>query len=315
MDNTLVSGWAGRAVIRAGRLSFKDRLLGFISLIRPIFFILTPFNAASAAVLSFRGYPSLSKCVLGFLAVAFASCAINVFNDYTDRERDKLIWPGRPIPGGRVKPGEALLVVITSLVAGLSIAWLAFNPVTFSILLAAMALGFLYSVFLRNRMGYLSLPPIVGLIYLGGWAAFSPGTLFTNWLPWYLYFLGIVWQAAHIMVYYPLHIVGEDVTAKFKAPPALFFTPSPRAAIKTGIIFTCLTLAAGLGLFFIARLHLIYLILVLAAGVYALICGLKFYKNITEKRAGVRAFMALSVFRLTISGAILLSVLIAGLSR
>ena len=199
----------GYGAITKSEYSFWDRLLGFFIISRPIFFILTPLNAASAAVLALKAFPTLSQCLLGFFTVAFAGGAVNIFNDYIDRKRDKYIWYNRPIPSGRVKPGQALIQVILYAGISFSIAWFVFNPLTFVILLLAVGLGFLYSFYLRDNLGYLSLPPIVGLIYLGGWAAYSPETLFTSFLPWYLFILGAVWQAAHIMVYYPLHIKRE----------------------------------------------------------------------------------------------------------
>ena len=143
----------GYGLITKEEYGFGDRVLGFLTLIRPIFFILTPLNAASAAVLALGGYPSLTLCLLGFCAVAFASCAINVFNDYIDRERDKRIWQDRPIPSGRVKPHEALLVVIVSLVISLSTAWFFFNPLTFFILLLALILGCLPIITVVGRIG------------------------------------------------------------------------------------------------------------------------------------------------------------------
>lgn len=293
-------------------LGLWDRISAFLALIRPLFFILTPVNAASAAVLALGGYPTLAQCLLGFLAVAFASCATNVFNDYIDRERDSFIWPARPVPSGRVKPNEALLVVIASLGISLSIAWFIFNPVTFFILLLAVILGALYSAYLRDRVGYLSLPPIVGLIYLGGWAAFSPETLFSSFIPWYLYLLGVIWQTAHIMIYYPLHVIrNTNSKTDMKAPPALFFTPSPQVAMKIGIIFTCLTLLLSAGLFFLAPLGALYLALVIAAGVYALMSGLRLRKDTLNRERGLKAFASLSIFRLVISAAILLTVFIS----
>ncbi len=290
---------------------FKDRVSGLLALVRPLFFVLTPINAAGAAVLALGHFPPLSQCVLGFFAVAFASCAVNVFNDYTDRERDKVIWPARPIPGGRIRPAEALLVVIVSLVISLSIAWLAFNPLTFTILLLAVVLGGLYSAFLRDRLGYLSLPPIIGLIYLGGWAAVSPETLFTSWLPWYLYLLGVVWQAAHIMIYYPLHLAPTIDESRVKTPKALFFTPSPKKAVKIGLVFTGLTLLLSLLLVLMTSLGILFILLVAAAGVYTLVNGLIFVKEVKDRSKGLRAFTAVSLFRLVISAAILLSVLIS----
>jgi 4-hydroxybenzoate polyprenyltransferase len=308
---TIALNGSGRELAAVNAPGLGNRLSGLVALTRPIFFILTPLNAASAAVLALGGYPSLAQCLYGFFAVAFASCAVNVFNDYRDRERDRHIWPSRAIPSGRVRPNEALLVAGLSLVISLTIVWLAFNPLTSLILLLAMAFGILYSAYLRDRVGYLALPPIVGLIYLGGWAAFSPETLLTSWLPWYLFILGVAWQAAHIMIYYPLHIMPPDRSPNIKAPPALFFTPSPGAAVKLGVVLTCLTLLLGALLPLLAPLGALYLALVTAAGVYALISGLRLYKHEADRRRGLRAFTSLSILRLVISAAILITVLLA----
>jgi 4-hydroxybenzoate polyprenyltransferase len=298
----------GSEIIARTESGLWDRLSGLLALIRPLFFILTPVNAAGAAVLALGGFPSPGKCVLGFIAVAFASCAVNVFNDYTDRERDKVLWPARPIPAGRISPREALVVVIVSLGISLSIAWLAFNPLTFSILLLAIVLGVLYSVYLRDKVGYLSLPPIVGLIYLGGWAALAPDTIFGSWLPWYLYLLGVVWQTAHIMVYYPLHVAPATGETRVKTPKAFFFRPSTRAAVNIGLVFTGLTMLFSLSLFLMTSLGVLYLCLVLVAGAGALWCVVTLAKDVRDRDRGLRAFTSVSVFRLVISAAILLSI-------
>jgi len=302
----------GQELEAENKHGLTDRIAGFLALIRPLFFILTPINAASAAVLALGGYPSLAQCLAGFGTAAFAGCAVNVFNDYVDRDRDKHIWQTRPIPSGRVKPNEALLLVILLVAASLSMAWFLFNPLTFLILLLAIILGSLYSAYLRDRVGYLSLPPIVGLIYLGGWAAFSPETLFSSLLPWYLYILAVVWQTAHIMIYYPLHVVSNaDGETGTKVPKALFFTPSPQVAVKIGVGFTCLTLLLSVWLFFLAPLSALYLALVIAAGVYALIGGLRLLRDSLNREKGLKAFASLSIFRLVISAAILLVVFLS----
>ena len=299
---------AGAVIKPAARQEnrLRGRLFGLVSLIRPLFFVLTPVNAASAAVMAYGGFPPLAKCLAGFCAVAFASCAVNVFNDFIDRNRDKKIWPARAIPGGRVRPGEALALALAAASVSLAITWLAFNPTVFILMLAALILGWLYSAYLRDRVGYLSLPPIVGLVYLGGWAAFSPDTLLHSFLPWYLFVLGTVWQAAHIMVYYPLHITPGE-----KAPPAFFFRPSPQTAVLMGLLFTALTviLAACL-IFYATYLGAIYLIIVLAAGIFAFVMSFRLLKNVHDRKACFKAFTALSLFRFAISLAILLSVMV-----
>ena len=306
--NDIVRAGFGYGLTARETYRLRDWVLGYLVLVRPIFLILTPLNAASAAVLSLSGYPSWNQCLTGFCAVALAGAAVNTFNDYVDRERDKYIWQARPIPSGRVKPREALVLVTVFITASLAISWFLFNPLTFLILLLAVVLSCLYSVYLRDKVGYLTLPPIVGLIYLGGWAAFSPESLFSSLLPWYLYLLGVVWQAAHIMIYYPLHIT-KNINGKsgIKVPPVFFFVPSARVAVSIGIGFICLTLLLSVLLPLLAPLGAIYPILVLAAGIYALSSGIVLFKNALSREKGLKAFASLTIFRLTISVAILLS--------
>ncbi|MBI4296063.1 MAG: hypothetical protein HY667_02970, partial [Chloroflexi bacterium] len=156
------------------------------------------------------------------------------------------------------------------------------------------------------------LPPIVGLIYLGGWTAFSPETLLTSLLPWYLYGLAVAWQTAHIMVYYPLHVIppaaGEP---DIKRQPAFFFVPSPQTAVNIGLGFTIVTLLLSVLLYFIARLSPLYLVLVVAGGIYATINALRLQKDARNRVRGLKAFGSLSIFRLVISGSILLAVFLA----
>lgn len=291
--------------------SIADKLLGFLTLVPPIFLVLTPINAASAVVLSITGYPPWDKAIIGLITVAFAGWGINTLNHYIDRKRDKVIWPERAIPSGRIKASTALASAALSLVCALLFAWFFFNLANFFILLVAIILGSAYSTFLRDKAGYLSLPPIPGLIYLGGWAAFSPSTLFTSLLPWYLYCLGVIWQAAHITIYYPLHIVNKDsdTLAKY-TPPLFFFKPSPKIAASIGLGFTILTLTLSVLLPLLAPLSYPYIILVFIAGVYALTSCLRFLKDPFSRGTGFKAFASLSVFRLTTSVAILLDIFI-----
>src|SRR4030042_4026902 len=81
------------------KYSFQERLTGYLTMARPLFLILTPINAASAAVLSIRGLPGWDLCLAGFFTGALAAARGNIFNRYADRERDKTMWPRRAIPG------------------------------------------------------------------------------------------------------------------------------------------------------------------------------------------------------------------------
>jgi 4-hydroxybenzoate polyprenyltransferase len=80
------------------KYTFKERLTGYLTLARPLFLILTPINAASAAILSIRGLPSWQLCLAGFFTGALAAAGVNIFNRYADRERDRTMCRSAAFP-------------------------------------------------------------------------------------------------------------------------------------------------------------------------------------------------------------------------
>ena len=290
--------------------SFKERLIGFLTLARPLFLLLTPLNAASAAVLSIRGIPSWNLCLIGFVTGAFAAAGVNIFNRFADRERDKTLWPLRSIPSGRVKANKALALAILFYAGSLALCWVYFNPLGFFILLAAVILGSLYSLYLRDKVGYLTLPPIEGLIFLCGWACLSPDTLFSTALPWYLYLLGLVWQSGHILAHYVLNIRFDEQGKPNIMTPAFLSKPSLQSASRMTMGCAILLLIMSVLLPVLTPLSFLYSVPVAAYGIYTLYQCLAFIKSAENKENMHRAWSALSVFRMVISAAIILSILV-----
>ncbi len=287
----------------------KERLIGFLTLVRPIFLVMTPLNAASAAVLSIRGIPSWDLCLIGFITGALAAAGVNTFNKVTDYKRDSLIWPSRSIPSGRVKPWQALALSLLCYLLSLILCWTYFNPVAFSLLLIAEVLGSLYSSHLRDRIGYLSLPLIEGLIFLCGWACFSPETLLTA-LPWYLYCLGVVWQSSHILAHYLLNIRYDEGGKPEIQTPALFTRPSAETAARASFLLALVLLVMSLALPVFTSLSYLYFVPVAICGALTLYhCG-ALLRSIRDGGRLHRAWSSLSFFRIVISLAILLSVLV-----
>jgi heme o synthase len=290
--------------------NFKEKMVGFLTLIRPIFLVMTPINAASAAILSIRGIPPWELCLAGFFTAAFAAAGVNIFNRYTDAERDKQIWPWRAIPSGRVKASHALVLTVLSYIISLVLCWFFFNAISFFILLVAIILGSLYSSLLRDKIGYLSLPPIEGLIFLCGWACFSPNTVFTTIIPWYLYLLGLVWQSGHIMAHYVLHIRYDDAGHPVIKTPAFFFKPSPKIASIITMGFVMLLFIMSLLLPLSTSLSFIYIVLVGGWGIYTIYRCTAFLKAALDKEKLHKAWSSISLFRIIISFAIILSILV-----
>jgi 4-hydroxybenzoate polyprenyltransferase len=265
-------------------------------------------GVAAGAALAYGGFPAWDICLTGFIAALFAFAGIHTFNDSADDQRDVVCWPGRPIPSRRLTSRQALLLATGFFASSLIIVWFAFNPVCFMVSVAALGLGCLYSSYLRDRIGYLILPPIQSIGWLCGWAAFSPDTLFVSWSPYVLYLFSATWQAGHIMVYSPLHPVQRVKGVKLTQVPAFIKRTSPQMAAVLGFAFLCLAAAAGiyLGIFF--HLGLLYLLPTALMALLALSVSFKFMRDPENFSKGIKAFSFATYFMLAARVFILLSV-------
>jgi 4-hydroxybenzoate polyprenyltransferase len=187
-------------------------LEGALEITRPFLLVMGAPAVGIGAFLAPDPLPSPIYLVAGAFAVMLGVAGIHVFNDWVDRVRDREVWPWRPIPAGRFPARWAPVYAAALLGAALAGTWALFGLPAFLVLLLAEALGVSYCLMLRDRVGYLSLPPIIGLFPLGGWAAVSPDTLFSDPMPWLLFAMVTTWQAGHIMVYSPAH-PGKELHA------------------------------------------------------------------------------------------------------
>jgi 4-hydroxybenzoate polyprenyltransferase len=201
-----------------------------------------------------------------------------------------------------------LVLALGSFAVALIIIWFTFNPICFTISAVALGLGCLYSSYLRDRVGYLILPPIQSILWLCGWAAFSPDTLFSSWSPWVLWTFSISWQAGHIMVYSPLHPIQHVKGAKLTQVPAFIKRTSPQAAAVLGFMFLCLAavLSIYLGIYF--DLGIIYLIPAALMALVTLGISFRFMRDPENFAKGVQSFSFATYFMLVARVFILLSV-------
>jgi 4-hydroxybenzoate polyprenyltransferase len=300
--------WMGQGNVVKPSYTLSDRLAGALDITRPVLSAMGALGVASAAALAYGGFPAWQKCIVGVIAALLAFSGIHAFNDFIDRRRDVICWPGRPIPSQRLAPRYGLLLAIGSFVIALIIVWFAFNPVSFMLSVIAIGLGCLYSGYLRDRVGYLVLPPIQSMLWLCGWAAFSPDTLLSSPAPWVLWTFSVAWQAGHIMVYSPLHPVQRVKGAKLTQVPAFIKRTSPQAAAVLGFSFLCLAavLSVYLGLYF--HLGLLYLIPTSIMAVVALVIAFNYTRDSENFARGIKAFSFATYFMLVARVFILLSV-------
>jgi|GEM_PF-1338009 len=290
------------------RYSMIERVYSYLEITRPFLLLMAPPLAGAGAILANGKMPHLLYVMLGALAAVLATAGIHTFNDWKDRKRDVEAWPDRPIPTSRIHPVTALVYALALMAASLVIVWLSFNPIAAIILAVGIVLGVVYTLFLRDAIGYLSLPFIIAVFPVGGWAAFSPDTLFTSPVPWMLGFTAIVWQCAHIMVHSPSHPIKVDDGRLVTEKKAFLFYPSPSLAAWMGLYFTIALLLVSVALFFLVDLGWFYLVIAMPMGGVALLSTIALVRDPTDKERSMGAFNIASTYLIFIFGAIVIDV-------
>ena len=108
------------------RLSEMRRAAGFLRLVRPVNGLMMGFAVIVGASLVLAEPLKVelgTSLLLGFVTAFTVGGASMVINDYHDLEIDKINEPGRPLPEGVVKPGEALVFAAFLTVVGLASAF------------------------------------------------------------------------------------------------------------------------------------------------------------------------------------------------
>ncbi|MBI4364403.1 MAG: UbiA family prenyltransferase, partial [Candidatus Latescibacteria bacterium] len=93
----------------------RERLALYWELARPFTLLAPALGMFTGSVIALGAFPPVPlgpwvalKIILGTLMAAVLNAASNVLNQITDLEADAVNKPARPLPSGRVSPGEAL---------------------------------------------------------------------------------------------------------------------------------------------------------------------------------------------------------------
>ncbi len=180
------------------------RTADWLELTKPrITLLVTLTTAAGFALASEQPFdlPRFFATLVGTALVAAGSAA---FNQYVERDTDQLMrrTADRPLPAGRMLPGQAAAFGVLLALPGLLLLWLAVNALTAAIGLATLAAYVAVYTPMKRRSSLATLigaipgaaPPVMGwtgasgAIGLGGWLLFA--ILFLWQLP---HFLSIAW--------------------------------------------------------------------------------------------------------------------------
>ena len=185
-----------------------NRLGDFVELLKPRLSALVLFTTAVGFLIGHIG--GLNAAVIGHLfhtifGTALVAGGAMALNQYIERETDALMrrTMGRPIPAGRVTPGEALAFGVGISLSGLL--YLAATTCILAVVLAAVTSGtylFAYTP-LKQRTPLCTLvgsipgaiPPVIGYVAAAGRIDLIAWSLFAILFVWQLpHFLAIGWM-------------------------------------------------------------------------------------------------------------------------
>ncbi len=147
-------------------------LEAWLEIIRPVNVLMTGIGVAVGYFLASLGFPVTENLGLAMLSAMIIAGAGMSINDYFDRYIDARIKPERPIPSGRIRSWQAVLVSVILFSIGIAISN-EINEMTLIISLVASLLLILYSwLFARTPLvGNTIIAINTGLTFIFGEAA------------------------------------------------------------------------------------------------------------------------------------------------
>ncbi len=260
-EPTVVSPWS---------LAYK-RTLDYLALTKPRLVVMV-------LITSFVGFYLASGAELNWLllchtlmGVALASGGTLALNQYLERDLDArmLRTKERPLPEGRLQPGEALGFGVAMTASGLVYLTLVVNPL--SGLVTAVSVGsylFLYTPLKQKTPLCLMVGAVPGALPpVTGWVAASGQWPLEAWV---LFFILFLWQIPHSLSIAVLY--REDYArANFQLLPVV--EPEGTATGRQIVVHSLALLAVGLLPTSLHVAGMLYFVTAFVLGVAMLVCG------------------------------------------
>jgi 4-hydroxybenzoate polyprenyltransferase len=228
--------------------SSRNKIIGLIALagiLIDITYLPVTLGIAALAGASFNDPRLLPLLVIVFLAGAVT----NMTNDIIDAERDKAKWPMKPLATGLLSRSEAVLYAVILSAIGIVITIVVFNRLFLALGLLVIAGNLVYSRYLRDNIGYLTVILPLALVPVTIWSAISPDTVLTP-LPWFL----VIYVVAAATVNAITH-EGLDPTI-----PALFVRPRPTTEKALYVVSVIVMFLFGVTIYAYAQLSWLFVV-------------------------------------------------------
>lgn len=179
--------------------SGRERAAAFLELTKPGITAYVLLTATTGYVLAGGPVADLRLPALS-AGTALAAGGTNALNQYLERDRDRRMrrTRGRPLPAGKLSPGEGLAFALFIATAGVAILAGAVNPIT-GLLAGATLVGYAFAytpLKLRSPLSTLAGAVPGALPILGGWTA-ATGVVEAGALA--LFLVLFLWQMPHFL--------------------------------------------------------------------------------------------------------------------
>lgn len=283
----------------------------------PIMFmdITLPASAAIlAAYFATGALPEFLPLVLATIGGFFAITSSYTFNDVVDVDIDLINLPSRPLPSGEVSRVSAFIYATLLALVAVAVS-LYLNPEAFVVLLIALGVITLYSVYFKRKTPFSFIPVGIayGLVPVGIWLAIDPaGVLLPSVSPYFLPVPGILFGLMICMTDWGFTLAGvcRDVEGdRAKGAPTLPVTYGIPFTSKFILVIWIIGILLSLAIGFTAGLGPVYFLLALASGVWMLLRCIRFIKN-PEPALGGKLFVEGSNYRGVMFSAMIIDVIL-----
>ncbi len=260
----------------------RNALSDFVEICKPRIALLVLVTTFSGMWLASSANLSFDLIFLTLLGTGLASAASGAFNNYVDREVDKLMarTRTRALPCSRLHPQQALWLGVMLSLWSFAILFYLVNPLT-AFLVQATTLFYvgIYTMWLKRTSSLCTevggvagaMPPVIG------WAAV------TNEIAWpalVMFLIMFIWQPPH---FWALALLRKDEYRKADLP-MLPVVSGDRATKIRMLLYTIALIPASLAMYYLKLVGPTYLVLALALGIAYLILTIDFArKPITHK--------------------------------
>jgi protoheme IX farnesyltransferase len=262
------------------------RLADYLQLTRPRLSAMALLTVAAGAVLASGGAPDWRVLTNTLIGAALVAAGASALNQLLERDSDRLMQRTRerPLPSGRLRPGEAFVFGFVSAVGG--VVYLALTlPRPLAASLASLTLVSYLCVYtplkrttaLNTLVGAIpgALPPVIGWAAVRGSLGAGAGVLFV---------VLFLWQVPHFLAIAWIHRADYN-SARLRMLPA---TDPEGGLIGQLMVCYCLALlAASLAPLFLGGGGPVYVAGALLLGIGFVTCAVGFAQHRSVARARV----------------------------